>query len=64
MKKINTTVRTGSEILYNNNRCLIGTITNNKIKFTTFINSTSAYSEYISTRELNKRLAISNIITL
>jgi len=56
MKAISTTVNTGDIITYKNRECKIGMVKNGKIQFTTMLSSTSAITEWISTRELNKRI--------
>lgn len=57
MKHISTTVNTGDSITYNNMECKIGTVKSGKIQFTTILSNTSVITEWISTRELNKRIA-------
>lgn len=56
MKVISTTVKTGDIITYNGYQCKIGMLKSNKVQFTTMLSSTSGITEWISTRELNKRL--------
>ena len=61
MKKIQTTVKTGDKIegLFNGEGILTGEIRTYKqgeIKVFWYINKYSGFSEYLSTRELNRRI--------
>jgi uncharacterized protein (DUF2342 family) len=60
MKQLSTTVKTGDTINYNGKTCVIGIYKNKLVEFRTMLSSTSAITEWISTRELNKRLATNN----
>jgi hypothetical protein len=56
MKTVSTTVKTGDIINYAGHKCRIGVIKNGRIQFTMLLSETSAITEHITTRELNKRL--------
>jgi len=67
MKKIQTTVKTGDKIsgMLNGEKLLtgeIGTYQNGKIKVFWHINKFSGFSEFISTKELNRRIKENKII--
>ncbi len=65
-KKINTTLKTGDKIIVPNTNLKgeIGTYKDGKIKILWYVNKFSGFSEFISTKELNRRLKENKIATV
>jgi hypothetical protein len=65
MKLINTTAKTGDKFTVPNTNLKgeIGTYKDGKIRLLFYVNNFSGFSDYVSTKELNRRIK-NNIITI